>query len=316
MNSYKFNSKWRLTSWAWVLGMALAMSLCSGGVHAADEASPTLRRIRESGVISLGYREASLPFAYLDAQQKPVGFSVDLCLHLVDTVRRHLDLARLERRWVPVNAATRIPLVTSGQVDLECGASTNTLERQRTVAFSLTTFVAASRLLSRQSAPVSSVADLRGASVVSTVGTTNLQHLRRLRDVDGLAMTVIAVKDDSEAFRLVETERAKAYAMDDVLLHGLVASASRPQDFHISQEALSVEPYGLMLRRGDPAFKALVDGALTEMFRSGAFERLYQRWFLSPIPPQGINLQLPMSPSLRRLLTQPTDSGRASDYAP
>lgn len=304
------------------LGLGLMGCVWWLGAHAqapalqGEEASPTLRRIRESGVISLGYREASLPFSYLDAQQKPVGFSVELCHHLVEAVRRRLALTRLEWRWVPVNAATRIPLVTSGQVDLECGASTNTLERQRAVAFSLTTFVAASRLLSRQSAPVASVADLRGANVVSTVGTTNLQHLRRLRDVDGLTMTVLAVKDDSEAFRLVETERAKAYAMDDVLLHGLVASASRPQDFMISREALSVEPYGLMMRRGDPVFKALVDGALTELFRSGAFDKLYQRWFLSPIPPQGINLQLPMSAALRRLLTQPSDSGLASDYAP
>lgn len=281
---------------------------------APAEGSPTLRRIQEAGVISIGFREASVPFSYLDPQQRPIGYAIDLCERVADAVRRKLGLRDLERRWVAVTAATRIPLVATGSVDLECGSSTNTAERQRQVAFSVTTFVASTRLLARASAPVERLADLKGDTVVSTVGTTNLKLMLQLKEETGVDMAVAAVKDDTEAFRRVATERARAYAMDDVLLHAQVASSGRPQDFRISRAVFSVEPYAIMLRKGDPAFKALVDETLAGLYRSGEVEGIYKRWFLSPIPPKGVNLQLPMSDALRRAIATPTDSADPATY--
>lgn len=280
----------------------------------AQTSSPTLRRIQEARVISIGYRDASVPFSFLDGQQRPVGYSIDLCDKVVEAVRRKLGLSDIERRWVVVNAATRMPLVANGMVDLECGATTNTLERQRQVTFSVTTFVSSTRMLSRKSAPVDRLEDLRGGAVVSTVGTTNLKIVQDLKERGGIDFNVLAARDDNEAFRMVETERARAYAMDDALLYGLMAVSPAPQAFVVSTEALSVEPYGIMLRKGDPVFKALVDDSLTALYRSGEIEAIYRRWFLSPIPPKGVNLKLPMPEALRSVIARPTDSGDPAAY--
>lgn len=288
------------------------MLLTGAAAHA--QASPTLRRIQEAGVISIGYRDASFPFSYLDEQQRPVGYSIELCRRVVEATRRKLGLRDIDTRWVAVNAATRIPLVVNGMVDLECGSTTNTAERQRQVAFSVTVFVASTRLLARKSAPVDRLEDLRGGAVVSTVGTTNLKIMQDLNQRGGVDFTVLAVPDDNEAFHMVETERARAYAMDDVLLYGLVATSANPGAYTISSETLSVEPYALMLRKGDPVFKALVDETLTALYRSGEVDAIYRRWFLSPIPPKGANLKLPLSPVLRRVFATPTDSPDPASY--
>jgi glutamate/aspartate transport system substrate-binding protein len=280
----------------------------------AQPSSPTLRRIQATGVISIGYRDASGPFSYLDDQQRPVGYSIELCGHVVEAVRRKLALRDIDTRWVAASAATRIPLVANGMVDLECGATTNTAERQRQVAFSVTTFVSATRLLARKSAPVDRLEDLRGGAVVSTVGTTNLKIVQDLKERGGIDFSVLAARDDNEAFRMVQTERARAYAMDDVLLYGLIATSATPDAFTVSSATLSVEPYAIMLRKGDPAFKALVDETLTRLFRSGEIEASYRRWFLSPIPPKGANLKLPLSLALKRLFEHPTDSPDPAAY--
>lgn len=293
---------------------ALGFLACAWSASHAQPVSPTLRRIQEAGVISIAYRDASVPFSYLDEQQRPVGYSIDLCRRVVEGVRRKLGLRDIETRWVAATAATRIPLVANGMVDLECGATTNTAERQRQVAFSVTVFVSATRLLARKSAPVDRLADLRGGAVVSTVGTTNLKIVQDLKQRGVVDFTVLAARDDNEAFRMVETERARAYAMDDVLLYGLIATSARPDDFVVSSETLSVEPYGLMLRKGDPVFKALVDETLTSIYRSGEIEGIYKRWFLSPIPPKGANLKLPLSPVLKRVFEKPTDSAEPAAY--
>ncbi len=276
--------------------------------------SPTLRKIREAGVISLGYRDASVPFSYLDDAQRPIGYSVDICQRIVEAVKRRLGVRELEQRYVPVSSATRVSMVANGSVDLECGVTTNNAERQRRVGFTITTYVAASRLVSRRAAPVMKLEDLRQKIVASTVGTTSLLHLQDLSTSRGLELQILAARDDPEAFRMVETGRAAAYAMDDVLLRATVAAARRPEDFVVSDEALSVEPYGIMLSRDDPEFKRVADEAITTLFRTGEIFRLYQRWFLSPIPPKGLNLQLPMHPAMRKVVEHPTDSPDPAMY--
>lgn len=292
------------------IALLLAAACCAAG--AAESA--TLRKIRESGVITLGYREAEFPFSYLDQAQRPVGYTMDICDRIVNAVKQRLNMPDLERRYVQVESPTRIPLVSNGTVDLECGVTTNTVEREREVAFTITTFVAESRLVSKKSAPVMRLEDMRGKVVTSTVGTTSLTHLQELYSTKGLDMTILAAQDDPEAFRLVVTDRAAAYAMDDALLRGTVASQPDPGDYVISSERLSVEPYGIMLTKGDPEFKRLADQVIIGLFSSGDIFKLYRKWFQSPIPPKGVNLAFPIFPSMQRLVAHPTDSPDPASY--
>lgn len=287
-------------------------ALASLAAHADDSA--TLRKIRESGVVTIGYRESELPFSYLDASQHPIGYTMDICDRVVDAVEQRLGLRDLERRYVAVTSATRIPMVANGTVDMECGVTTNTVERERDVAFTVTTFVAESRLLSKRSAPVMRLEDMRGKVVTSTVGTTSLTHLQDLYASHGLDMTILPAKDDPDAFRFVVTDRAAAYAMDDALLRGTIARSEAPQDYVVSSARLSVEPYGIMIPKGDPQFKRLADDVITGLFRSGEIWALYKRWFQSPIPPKGITLGLPPFPAMQRLVAHPTDSPDPAAY--
>ena len=276
--------------------------------------SLTLKRIAETGVISIGFRDASVPFSYLDERQRPVGYTMDICMHIVEAVKRRLKLPDLTVKLTPVTSATRIPMLLNLAVDMECGSTTNTAERQETVAFLTTTFIASSRLLSKQSARIDNVEDLRGQAVTSTAGTTSMRHLVALNAARGLQMRILAGRDHAESFRLVDTDRAVAFAMDDVLLYSLAAMTKRPAAYHISTEALSVEPYGIVVRKNDPEFKRLGDEVIVGLFNSGEIGRIYQRWFQSPIPPRQINLKLPMSAPLMKAIVQPTDSGDPAHY--
>lgn len=286
------------------------LASCAAGA----EDSPTLRKIRESGVVTLGYRESQFPFSYLDDAQRPIGYTMDICEHIVDAIKQRLGQRDLERRYVPVTSATRIPLVANGTVDLECGVTTNTIERQRDVAFTITTFVAESRLLSRKTAPIMRLDELRGKVVTSTVGTTSLTHLQDLYAGRGIDMTILAAKDDPDAFHLVQTGRADAYAMDDALLHGTIARSGQPGEYVVSSERLAVEPYAIMLAKGDAEFKHLADRVIVGLFRSGDIYALYGHWFQSPIPPKGINVAFPLFPSMRHLVAEPTDSADPAMY--
>jgi glutamate/aspartate transport system substrate-binding protein len=294
------------------LVLALLCATALGSAHA--EESRTLRKIREAGVITLGYREDMVPLSYLNQAQRPIGYSVEICDRIVDAVKARLGAPDLERRYVPVVSATRIPMVANGTIDLECGVTTNTVERQKQVAFTITTFVAASRLVSKKTDPVQRVEDLRGKVVTSTVGTTSLRHLQDLYADKHLEMTIVASRDDADAFRLLEADRATAYAMDDVLLRGMVARSRHPAQYLISADTLSVEPYGIMLSKDDPEFKRLADQTIVGLFRSGEIHRIYRRWFESPIPPSGINLGLPMHPAMKRVIEHPTDSPDPAVY--
>lgn len=289
---------------------ALLASLSQG---AAAQESPTLRKIAETGIVTLGFRDKSIPFSYLD-RQRPVGYSIDICLRVVEAVRAKLKQPDVEVLFRPANSANRMALVANGIVDLECGSTTNTLERQKSVAFSVTTFVAANSLVSKKASGFQSLAQLKGQTVVSTAGGTPIKGLVELNRSLGLDLRIIAGKDNAESFDLLETDRAVAFAMDDALLYGLVADARHPQDYVIYGGDLSVEPYGIVLRKGDPVFKKVVDDAIVEMYRSGAIAQLYRKWFLAPIPPKQVTLNLAMSPALKKLLAAPTDAADPAAY--
>jgi glutamate/aspartate transport system substrate-binding protein len=293
------------------------MAAWSATVTAADAAladSAVLRKIRDTGLITVGHRLTSIPFSYLDAKLRPVGYSMDLCQRVVEAIRTRLDLRDLEVKMVTVTSATRMPLVANGSVDLECGVTTNTVERQKSQAFSVTTFVAASRLLSKKENEIRTVEDLRGKVVASTIATTSIRYLNNANEARKLDMRIVAGQDDTDAFQMVLNDRAVAFAMDDVLLRSLQANASNPGDFSISEDALSVEPYGIGLPKDDPVFKQLVDGVLVDLYRSGEIHAIYRKWFQLPIPPKGINLQLPMSEALKRAIAQPTDDPDPARY--
>ncbi len=290
------------------------MAITLAAPSAWGQGSPTLNKVEQTGIITLGYRLGSVPFSYLDERLNPIGYSMDLCYRIVDAVKARLKLRNLQVKLIAVTSATRIPLVVNGTVDLECGVTTNTLERQRSETFSVTTFVAISRLLSKKSSNIQTLSDLRGEPVVSTVGTTNIRFLNEANLTQKLDMKILAGLDDAEAFQMVQTDRAVAYVMDDVLLRSLVARTKNPAEFSISEESLSIEPYGIAMTKGDAAFKQLADDVLVGIFRSGEIHTIYNKWFQSPIPPKGINLQLPMSSALKRVIAAPTDMSDPKHY--
>ncbi|MEC4719936.1 transporter substrate-binding domain-containing protein [Noviherbaspirillum sp. CPCC 100848] len=289
------------------------MATIAGGAHAQE--SGTLKKIKDTGVIALGVRDSSIPFSYLDDKQSYQGYSVDICMKVVTAVQKHLGLTSLQVKMNPVTSATRIPLMANGTIDLECGSTTNNLERQKQVAFAPTTFVTANRLLAKKSSGIKTLDDMKGKTLVSTSGTSNIKQLTALNSERNLGMNIQAAKDHAEAFLMVETGRAVAFAMDDVLLSSLASSSKSPSDYSITDEALSIEPYGIMLRRDDPDFKKVVDGAVTALLKSGDINRIYHKWFQSPIPPKGVNLNIPMSEALKAAIAKPTDSGDPSAYA-
>lgn len=296
----------------------LLVGLIGAGVFAGAvqaQETGTLKKIKDTGTITLGVRDSSIPFSYLDDKQSYQGYSIDLCMKVVSAVQKKLGLSSLNVKMNPVTSATRIPLMANGTVDLECGSTTNNLERQKQVAFAPTTFVTANRLLAKKSANIKTLNDMKGKSLVSTSGTSNLKQLTTLNGERNLGMNIMAAKDHAEGFLMVETGRSVAFAMDDILLASLAASSKSPNDYSITTEALSVEPYGIMLRRDDPEFKKVVDKAITDVFASGEINRIYTKWFLSPIPPKNVNLNVPMSAQLKAVIAHPTDSGDPAAYA-
>ena len=276
--------------------------------------SGTLKKIKDSQSITLGVRDSSIPFTYLDGNQTYQGYSLDLCMRVVSAIQKHLGLSQLNVKLNPVTSATRIPLMANGTIDMECGSTTNNIERQKQVAFAPTMFLTATRLLSKKSSGINGLADLKGKTLVSTAGTANIKQLTELNASKNLGINIVPAKDHAEAFLMVETGRAAAFGMDDILLASLAANSKNPQEYTISRESLTPEPYGIMMRRDDPAFKKVVDAALTEVYTSGEINRIYAKWFQSPIPPKGISLNWPMSEQLKRNFAKPSDSGDPAAY--
>jgi glutamate/aspartate transport system substrate-binding protein len=294
------------------VAFALAASLAAPA--AAQQLAGTLKRIKDSGSITIGHRDASIPFSYYDDRQQPVGYAVDLCLRIVDAVKNELKMPKIDVKYQLVTSANRIPLMANGTIDLECGSTTNNLARQEQVWFTITHFVTANRWIAKKSANIRSLADLKGKTIVSTAGTTNIKQITEINGQQNLGMNIISANGHPEAFQMVETGRAVAFVMDDILLYSLAAQSRSPGDYAISPDALSVEPYGIMLRKDDAAFKKVVNAAMTSLYKSGQINPIYEKWFLKPVPPRGINLNVPMSDQFKRVVANPTDSGDPAAY--
>ena len=293
-------------------GFALLAAASLALPAAAQEG--TLKKIKDSGTITIGHRDASDPFSYYDDKQQPVGYAVDLCMKIVDAVKAELKMPKIDVKYQLVTSANRIPLMANGTIDLECGSTTNNLERQKLVWFTITHFVTANRFVSKKASNIRALADLKAKTVVSTAGTTNIKQITEINVAQNLSISILSANGHAEAFQMVETGRAVAFVMDDVLLASLVAKSRSPGDYLISMEALSVEPYGIMLRKDDVAFKKVVDAAMVNVYKSGQINPIYDKWFLKPIPPKGINMNLPMTAQFKNVVAKPTDSGDPAAY--
>jgi ABC-type amino acid transport substrate-binding protein len=272
---------------------ALSLALLAAAAHAQ-----TIDKARSSGTITVAYRESSIPFSYLDDKAQPTGFGWEICGRIVDEVKKASGRADLKVATQAVTSANRIPLLMNGTIDIECGSTTNNSDRAKQVAFATNYFYTGTRLLVKAGSPVKSLKDLAGKKVVSTTGTTNFRIVRGLNEEQKLGFELLGAKDHAESQLLVQSGRADAFAMDDILLYGLAASSANPAEWAVVGDAIQVEPYAIMLRKDDPSFKALVDGVLARLMDSGEFERLYRKWFMSPIPPKGVNLNAPMAKEL------------------
>jgi glutamate/aspartate transport system substrate-binding protein len=272
---------------------ALVIAALATATAYGQEHGGTLRKIRDTGTITLGFRESSIPFSYLDEKQQPVGYSMDLCYKVVEALKTELKMPNLQVKLNPVVSQTRIPLVANGTVDLECGSTTNTLTRQQQVTFSPVTFIAGTRLLVKKGSGIREVEDLKGKSVSVSQGTTNERVIKKLNDDRHLGIRFLMVKDHSDGFLALETGRADANVSDDIQLYGLVSKAKRPQDYEVVGRLLSYEPFGLVMRRDDAAFQLVVTRTLAELMRSGEINKIYDKWFRSK------ELNVPLSPLLK-----------------
>jgi len=296
------------------IAFAVLAAAALGFSAAAAAQEGTLQKIKSSGSITIGHRDASIPFSYYDDKQQVVGYAVDLCNRIVDAVKTELKMPKLETKYQLVTSANRIPLMANGTIDLECGSTTNNIARQKEVSFTITHFVTANRWVYKKSAKLDKLEALKGKTIVSTAGTTNIKGMTEINAAKNLGMNIISANGHPEAFQMMETGRAVAFAMDDILLASLAASSRNPAEFAISSDKTSVEPYGIMLRKDDPAFKKVVDGAMVNTYKSGAIKGIYQKWFEKPVPPRGINLNLPMTDAFKKVVAKPTDSGDPKDY--
>lgn len=275
----------------------------------AQELTGTLKKIKETGVITIGHRESSIPFSFLDDQQKPVGYAMDLCMKIVDTLKADLKLPKLKVTLQPVTSSNRIPLLQNGTIDLECGSTTNSTARQQQVAFGPTYFVINVTAAVKKTSGINTIADLNGKTVSTTSGTTSVPLLKAYEKAENTQVKEIYGKDHAEAFLLMADDRAAAFVMDDVLLAGQIANAKRPGDYRILPESLRQEPYSMMLRKDDPQFKFLVDKSIGAVMKSGEINRIYAKWFTMPIPPKGLNLNFPMTAPLQQAFKNPNDKG-------
>ncbi len=291
------------------IGVVIAAALFLGVTATAEtqDLGGTLKKARETGVITIGHRDSSIPLSYLDDKLQPVGFSIELCKHVVEAVKAKLALPNLTVKYNPVTSATRLPLVANGTVDIECGSTANMTSRQTQVGFSYTFFVPQFKWITRTNNDVKSADDLRGKTVAVTAGTNTALFVNKLNNEGKLGMTIMQGKDHAESFLLVETGRAGAWMEDDILIAGFRANAKNPADFKLLDNSYPSDPYALMIRKDDEQFKSLVDETLAALMRSGEFEKLYTQWFERPIPPRAINIQLPMSDALKRAVKEPND---------
>lgn len=286
------------------LGLTLAAAFALSQPALAD----TLAKVKASGSITMGIRESSYPLSYLDDKQQPIGYHIDVCNRIVDAVKAKLDLKTLKVVHQAVTSQNRIPLVTNGTVDLECGSTTNNAARQNQVAFAPTTFVTNVRMAVKKSSGITSLDQLNGKPVATTTGTTSVQLMRAHEKGKHIDFKEVYGKDHADSFLMLETDRAVAFVMDDNLLAGLIVTSKNPADYAIVGETLNIEPIAIMIRKDDPQFQGLVNTVVRDLAKTGELDKLYAKWFMSPIPPKGANLNFPMSDKLKELIKNPSDA--------
>ena len=289
----------------------LALAVCAICITpaTAQELTGTLKKIRDTGAITVGYRESSIPFSYLDDKQQPIGYAMDLCMKIVDAVKVELKMPNLKVNLSPVTSANRIPLLQNGTIDLECGSTTNSVARQKEVSFGPNYFVINVTAAVKKSSNINTIADLNGKTVSTTSGTTSVPLIKGYEKAKGIDVKEIYGQDHAESFLLVADDRAVAFVMDDILLAGQIANARNPGDYKILPESLRSEPYSMMLRKDDPQFKALVDRSVGAVMKSGEINKIFAKWFSSPIPPKGINMNFAITPAISEAFKNPNDKG-------
>lgn len=295
------------------LTTSLLMFMFAGGAAQAQD-DGTLSKIAELGEITVGHRDGAVPFSYYDDKQQPIGYAMDLCAKVVDAVKVKLNKPDLKVTYMPVTGTTRMPLLANGTIDMECGTTTNNAERQKQVTFSTTNFVAGIRILSKKTAPIDSMAEAKGKTIVTLAGTTSVKVINEANTAQNLGLTILTAKDLAEGMLTLETNRAAALIFDDVSIAGAAATSKSPADYMLSSQPLSVEPYGIMLRRNDEAFNTLVNQTLEGLYKTGEINTIYAKWFTQPIPPRGINMNFPMSSQLKNVIAHPTDDSNPDLY--
>jgi glutamate/aspartate transport system substrate-binding protein len=291
-------------AFAFAAGVVLAT-----GIAQAQELTGTLKKIRDTGSITIGHRESSIPFSYLDDKQQPIGYAMDLCMKVVDAIKNDLKLPNLKVNLQPVTSSNRIPLLQNGTIDLECGSTTNSVQRQQQVWFGPTYFVINVTAAVKKNSGINSLAELNGKNISTTSGTTAVPLLKAFEKTKHVDVKEIYGKDHAESFLLMADDRAVAFVMDDILLAGQIANSKSPADYKILPESLRQEPYSMMLRKDDAQFKALVDKTVGAVMKSGEIEKIYAKWFLSPVPPKGINLNFQMTQPIKDAFANPNDKG-------
>mgnify|MGYP001286518870 CR=1 FL=1 len=286
-------------------------ALSASGVIPAQSAfaqSATLDKIEASGTITIGYRESSIPFSYLDDTQQPIGFSIDLCARVFERIEAELGIDELKIEKIPVNSSNRIPIIQNGTVDLECGSTVNNAQRQEQVSFSVATFMTEPTWLVRSDSGFGGSADLAGQTVVVTQGSNAVGFAQSLNAEQGLNLNIIQARDHAESFLTLGTGRAVAFLEDDILLAGLRATSPEPEAFSLVPSGFASTPYALMFAKDDAEFKALVDDVLSGLMASGEFVEIYNKWFTQPIPPNGENLAFPIGDALQEKIDNPSDA--------
>jgi glutamate/aspartate transport system substrate-binding protein len=289
-------------------GVALAAAAIAFSVQ-AQNLSGTLKKVKETGTFTIGYRESSIPFSYLDDKEKPIGYAMDLCMKVVDAVKAELKMPNVKLELQPVTSGNRIPQLQAGNIDMECGSTTNSVERQKQVSFGPTYFVINVTAAVKKNSGIKSLADLNGKTISTTSGTTSVPLLKKYEKTKSADVKEIYGKDHAESFLLLAQDRTSAFVMDDILLAGQIANSQNPGDYMIIPESLRQEPYSMMIRKDDPQFKALVDKTIGGVMKSGEINKIYAKWFTSPIPPKGINLNFPETPAIKAAFASPNDKG-------
>jgi glutamate/aspartate transport system substrate-binding protein len=267
----------------------------------------TLEKVKSAGFITMGVRDSSLPMSYALAENKFVGFQIDICKQIISAIQKQIDVQNLEVRYQVVSSQNRIPLVTNGTVDLECGSTTNNAARQKDVAFALTTYIEEVRMAVRATSGIKSIKDLEGRTVAATTGTTSVQHLRRNNRTTGLNIKEILGKDHNESFLLLESGRADAWVIDAGLLSATIAASKNPADFVVVGEVLNTEPIAIMMRKDDQPLKSLADDTIRTMMRSGEMKALWNKWYVEPIPPKNVRINMAPPATLQQLWANPND---------